>query len=139
MILTKQFPQLQLAFARNQLKPGLNVQLDAPKKFTNDSDGLKRKFTDFYLNMDWIERMDITVDKTAVVTSEEDKNKTEAELANDDFKRESSFMKQAKKAAETGLARLAKLGVPINRPEDYFAQMASYFFLLISFCIKEFK
>ena len=103
----------------------MNIQLDAPKKFTNDSDGLKRKFTDFYLNLDWIERMDITVEKTAN-TSEEDKAKTEAELANDDFKRESSFMKQAKKAAEIGLARLVKLGVPTNRPEDYFAQMVNY-------------
>lgn len=114
--------QLQLAFARNQLKPGLNVQLDAPKTYTNDTDGLKRKFSDFYLGLDWIERMDVTVEK-ASANAEEEKAKNEAELVNDDFKRESSFMKQAKKAAEIGLARLVKLGVPTTRPEDYFAEM----------------
>lgn len=111
-----------MAFARNQLKPGLNVQLDAPKQYTNDSDGLKRKLADFYLDLDWIERMDVTVEKESA-TNDEEKAKHEAEMVNDDFKRESSFMKQAKKAAEIGLARLVKLGVPTARPEDYFAEM----------------
>lgn len=89
---------------------------------------MKRKLTDFYLDMDWIERMDVTVAKEAPSTTtttagEDGKVANEAELANDDFKRESSFMKQAKKAAEIGLARLNKLGVPTTRPEDYFAEM----------------
>lgn len=84
---------------------------------------MKRKFTDFYLDMDWIERMDVTVAKEAPTSGEDGKVANEAELANDDFKRESSFMKQAKKATEIGLARLNKLGVPTTRPEDYFAEM----------------
>jgi len=116
--------KLQLAFARKQLKPGLNVELPPPKLFKNDPEGLKRKFTDFYLDLDWIERMDITVPKSNT-NDDAEKSQVDAELANDDFKRESSFMKQAKMAAEIGLARLVKLGVPTTRPEDYFAEMVS--------------
>ncbi len=68
--------------------------------------------------------MDITVEKPAAVEGQ--KKETETELANDDFKRESSFIEQAKKAAEVGMARLVKLGVPTTRPEDYFAEMVSW-------------
>jgi rRNA-processing protein EBP2 len=123
---------LQLAFARNQLKPGLNIEMPATKTFTNDTDGLNRKLTDFYLQMDWIERMDVTIPKVNLVA---DPTTTTVDLVNDDFKRESFFLKQAQHASEQALAKLNKIGVPTTRPEDYFAEMVAlllfFFFSLV--------
>lgn len=130
--------QLQLAFARKHLKPGLNVELEAPKTFVNDEEGLKRKLKDLYLDLNWIERMDVVVGTKPIEkkeTEDEDEEvadkaaKQEADLVNDDFKRESRFMQQAKEAAQLGLAKLEKLGVPTTRPEDYFAEMVALFLL----------
>lgn len=124
--------ELQLAFARNQLTPGLNVQMPAPKVFANDEAGLKRKLKDLYLNMEWVERMDITVPLKRIqvndlIENEEDSekaNKTTALIANDDFKRESMFLRQAELAVEQALPTLNKLKISTFRPTDYFAQMA---------------
>lgn len=130
--------QLQLAFARKHLKPGLNVELEAPKTFVNDEEGLKRKLKDLYLDLNWIERMDVVVGTKPIEkkeTEDEDEEvtekaaKQEADLVNDDFKRESRFMQQAKEAAQLGLAKLEKLGVPTTRPEDYFAEMVALLLL----------
>lgn len=46
--------------------------------------GLERKLKDFYLKMDWIERMDIVVPKPAT-----DLENTAKEFVDNDFKRES--------------------------------------------------
>ena len=73
--------------------------------------------------------MDVVVGQPKTTNSVDDKDeddsaaKKEADLVNDDFKRESRFMQQAKQAAQIGLAKLEKLGVPTTRPEDYFAEM----------------
>lgn len=42
---------------------------------------------------------------------------------NHDLNRELAFYSQAKEATATGLAQLRALGVPIERPSDYFAEM----------------
>jgi rRNA-processing protein EBP2 len=117
-----------LAFARKQLTPGLNVALDAPKEYVNDKEGLTRKLDDFYLKLDWIERLDVTVNKETLMGSLTDAagNKLDLtkEFVDDDFKRESFFLKQAEQSAREALEKLKKLNVPSKRPEDYFAEMA---------------
>lgn len=42
----------------------------------------------------------------------------------DEFKRESMFHRQAQAAVLEGIKRLKSLGIPIRRPDDYFAEMA---------------
>lgn len=41
-----------------------------------------------------------------------------------DFQREMLFHRQAQSAVLEGIERLNKLGVPTQRPDDYFAEMA---------------
>jgi hypothetical protein len=50
--------------------------------------GLERKLKDIYLNMNWAERLDITVPKNAIII-DSGISQDGVELANDDFKRES--------------------------------------------------
>lgn len=118
--------ELQLAFKRKQLTPGLNIQLDKPKEFVNDEEGLKRKLKDFYLDMDWIERMDITVAKNSISLNDlqTEDGKIQSELADNDFKRESLFIRQAEAAINLALPKLQASGVETSRPNDYFAEMA---------------
>ncbi len=83
--------QLQLAYARKQLTPGLNIKVDAPKVFVNDQDGLQRKYDDIYLKMNWIERMDVTIEKKEIDEDQADKDTEtgKAQMVDNDFKRES--------------------------------------------------
>lgn len=117
-----------MAFARKELKPGLNIEMPAPKTYVNDQDGLTRKLNDIYLKMDWIERLDVTVDKNTLMESLVDASGNKLDLskefADDDFKRESFFLKQAELSAKEALANLSKLNVSTKRPDDYFAEMA---------------
>ena len=69
--------------------------------------------------MDWVERLDVTVPGMQKESEQIDK-----ELADNDFKRESLFLKQAEEAVRVSLPRLEKFGVLVKRPEDYFAEMA---------------
>lgn len=50
--------------------------------------------------------------------------KLDSSIANDDFKREMLFHRQAQAALLEGVARLTALGIATQRPEDYFAEMA---------------
>ncbi len=95
--------------------------------FNKLKEGLKRKLKDFYLNMEWIERMDVTVSKDQlVIKGLENKQGEELskELIDNDFKREGLFLKQAEAAVSRSLPLLQKHGVATRRAEDYFAQMA---------------
>lgn len=70
--------------------------------------------------MDWIERMDVTVsvEKEDLI----DSNKT-IDLVDNDFKRESLFLRQAEAAIKIALPRFKSLNIPVKQPKDYFAQM----------------
>ena len=90
-------------------------------------DGLNRKLKDFYLKMDWIERMDVTVPKEQLlIKGLENKQGEELskELMDNDFKREGLFLKQAEAAINYALPILEKHNVRTKRAEDYFAEMA---------------
>jgi rRNA-processing protein EBP2 len=82
--------------------------------------------------MDWIERMDVTVRRDSMKKLEKQFNELENnkenedmnDLTNNDFKRESLFLKQAELAVADSLPKLEKLKIKTKRPEDYFAEMA---------------
>ncbi|XP_044156928.1 probable rRNA-processing protein EBP2 [Bufo gargarizans] len=117
--------ELQEAFKRGDLKPGLNLVLDEKRKLPNDVNGLKQSLKDLKKDLPWVERLDVT---TAPVPDPAVQNGVEAQGADvdaeDDFKREMCFYRQAQAAVLLALPRLIKLKVSTNRPEDYFAEMA---------------
>ena len=80
--------ELQLAFARKQLLPGLNVPILASNKiYANDEETMERKLKDIYLNMEWIERLDVSTPRFEV--NEPDAEGNVASVVDNDFQRES--------------------------------------------------
>ncbi len=79
--------ELQLAFARKQLLPGLNIPTVADRVYANDEETMERKLKDIYLNMEWIERLDITTPRFEVAEPDADGNVPS--LVDNDFQRES--------------------------------------------------
>ncbi|KAK7101313.1 probable rRNA-processing protein EBP2 [Littorina saxatilis] len=112
--------ELQRAFSEGRLKVGLNRLKDAvpePKKAPiNNVAGMQQKLKEMQTDLAWIERLDVSVEPTARLETEDD--------VNDDFKRELIFYHQAQDAVRVAIPRLHKLGVVTKRPEDYFAEMA---------------
>lgn len=82
---------------------------------------MTRKLNEIYLKMDWIERLDITTPKFEF---EVDADGNKADLANNDFQRESLFLQQAQEAVKIALPRLKGFGILTQRAEDYFAEMS---------------
>lgn len=76
--------------------------------------------------MEWSERLDITVPKVDCLQF--GREQTEAangdHLVDNDFKRESFFLKQAEESVKVALIKMENTGIRTKRPEDYFAQMA---------------
>lgn len=120
--------ELQDAFTRGLLKPGLNVVLEKPKKAVNDENGLKQCLAEFKRDLEWVERLDVTLGPVpeASETQSTPQNKDQKKGVNpeDDFQREMSFYRQAQAAVLAVLPRLHQLQVPTKRPTDYFAEMA---------------
>jgi hypothetical protein len=86
--------------------------------FINEEDSLKRKIKELYLNMDWIERMDL------IVNNNDELNKLkEKDLIYNDFQRENYFHKQALIAVSQALPKLNSLGIQTNRPGDLHANL----------------
>ncbi|XP_006153793.1 probable rRNA-processing protein EBP2 [Tupaia chinensis] len=119
--------ELQDAFSRGLLKPGLNVVLEGPKKAANDVNGLKQCLAEFKRDLEWVERLDVTLGPVPEVsgTKPAPENKDQKAVdPEDDFQREMSFYRQAQAAVLAVLPRLHQLKVPTKRPTDYFAEMA---------------
>lgn len=130
--------ELQEAFSKGLLKPGLNIPYVVPENFEeenkviNDEAALKAKYQAFYLKLPWVERLDI-VHKAAPLAPELAAKLAEQEemlavgrttsIVFNDFKRETMFTQQAQAAVIEGVARLKNLGIPIRRPDDYYAEM----------------
>ncbi|XP_066048723.1 probable rRNA-processing protein EBP2 [Chamaea fasciata] len=115
--------ELQEAFARGELKPGLNVVLEERPKRRNDTDGLKQCLAEFRQQLTWVERLDVTLGPVADPVSQ-NASTSDAVDPENDFQREMSFYRQAQAAVLEALPRLRKLQVPTRRPDDYFAEMA---------------
>lgn len=137
--------ELQEAFAKGLLKPGLNAVLDQNKReHKNCVNLMKRKLEEIKLNLPWVERLDMInapaplAPELALQMQEQEvrrakqlkgnKKLPQYEASEDpvlnDFRREMMFHRQAQGAVMDGIARLKKLGIPTVRPEDYFAEMA---------------
>ncbi|CAL7942032.1 unnamed protein product [Xylocopa violacea] len=137
--------ELQEAYAKGLLKPGLNVVIEENKKtHKNCVNLMKKKLEEIKLNLPWIERLD-TVNAPAPLAPELALQMQEQEVRRakqlkgnkklpqydpsedpvlNDFRRETMFHRQAQSAVMDSIARLKKLGVPTIRPDDYFAEMA---------------
>ncbi|OQV21515.1 putative rRNA-processing protein EBP2 [Hypsibius exemplaris] len=142
--------ELQDAFARGHLKPGLNAVFEERPQPVNNKERLLSKLEEIKLKLPWIERFDVTnklaplapeiaaeigIDPNIVLSNnkttkkmktEEDDGSDLEELDNvdDDFKRELRFYRQAQGAVLEIIPRLKSMGLPTRRPEDYFAEMA---------------
>merc|ERR1712147_52283 len=103
------------------LKPGKE------RPWINNKEGMESKLKDMTGETDWLERFDVVTDLSDVKipgkeNKEEQKVITPGSIQ-DDFKREMMFYCQAQIAAKEALSKLRNLGVPTERPEDYFAEM----------------
>lgn len=102
--------------------------LEKPKKAVNDVSGLKQCLAEFRRDLEWVERLDVTLGPVPEVseTQPTPQNQDQKKGVNpeDDFQREMSFYRQAQAAVLAVLPRLHQLQVPTKRPTDYFAEMA---------------
>ncbi|XP_043280357.1 probable rRNA-processing protein EBP2 homolog [Venturia canescens] len=136
---------LQEAFAKGLLKPGLNAVLETSKRERKNNVGvMKRKLNEIKLNLPWIERLDLSsapaplAPELALQMQDQEVRRAKQLKGNkklpqfkpsedpvlNDFKRETMFHRQAQGAVMDGIARIKKLGIPTIRPDDYFAEMA---------------
>ncbi|CAK9806512.1 Probable rRNA-processing protein EBP2 homolog [Anthophora plagiata] len=137
--------ELQEAYAKGLLKPGLNVVLEENKKvYKNCVTLMKQKLEAIKLNLPWIERLDMVTTpaplapELALEMQEQEVRRAKQLKGNkklpqynpvedpvlNDFRRETMFHRQAQGAVMDGIARLKKLNIPTTRPDDYFAEMA---------------
>ncbi|KAH8383711.1 hypothetical protein KR009_010178 [Drosophila setifemur] len=136
--------ELQAAFERGDLKPGLNVEFNGQRERVNDVTKLLAKTEAIRLKLPWEERLDM-VNELAPLAPElaVQLEKHEQKRANlfkgnlklpyirpeedpvlNDFKREMLFHRQAQSAVLEAIPRLHEMGIKTRRPDDYFAEMA---------------
>jgi len=136
---------LQEAFAKGLLKPGLNAVLETTKKDRKNNVGvMKRKLNEMKLQLPWIERLDLVsapaplAPELALQMQDQELRRAKQLKGNkklpqftpaedpvlNDFRRETMFHRQAQSAVIDGIARIKKLGILTIRPDDYFAEMA---------------
>ncbi|XP_011685088.1 PREDICTED: probable rRNA-processing protein EBP2 homolog [Wasmannia auropunctata] len=136
--------ELQEALAKGLLKPGLNVAVESGKQSKNCVSLMKQKLDEMKLDLPWIERLDMVnapaplAPELALQMQEQEVRRAKQLQGNkklpqykpsedpvlNDFRRENMFHRQAQGAVMDGMNRLKKLGVPMSRPDDYFAEMA---------------
>lgn len=121
--------ELQNAFAKKELKPGLHVLAPFMKKKdkVKDLNGLKSRLCDIKLNLQWVERLDV-INEPAPLAPELSANLNQEtdrdNIAHNDFQREMLFYRQAQASVLEALPKLHAAGISTKRPDDYFAQMA---------------
>lgn len=124
--------ELQEALLTGQLKPGLHAKLPFKAKIEiNNASALKSKLSDFELDVNWVERLDLTGDLNELPDHIPNPLKGQSvghesndlDVVRNDIKREIKFMLQAKSSVLQGLARLHALKVKTKRPDDYLAEM----------------
>ncbi|XP_077573129.1 putative rRNA-processing protein EBP2 [Stigmatopora nigra] len=120
--------QLQEAFAQGLLKPGMNLVLEQPKHFANNVNAMKECLAHLKKDLPWLERLDLTnppaEDVLAKIEGKPESKSNEEVDADDDFKREMFFYRQAQATVLKALPILKKSGISTKRPNDYFAEMA---------------
>ncbi|XP_029356333.1 putative rRNA-processing protein EBP2 [Echeneis naucrates] len=120
--------EIQEAFAKGLLKPGMNVLMNKPKKLVNNTEGMKQCLADLRKDLPWVERLDMTnLPAEDIISKAEGKAPTPTTgdvNADDDFQREMYFYRQAQATVLAALPLLNKHSIATKRPEDYFAEMA---------------
>ncbi|KAH8247455.1 hypothetical protein KR038_004546 [Drosophila bunnanda] len=137
--------ELQAAFERGDLKPGLNVEFNGKQRDrVNDVTKLLAKTEAIRLQLPWQERLDMVntlaplAPELAVQLEKHEQKRANLFKGNhklpyirpeedpvlNDFKREMLFHRQAQTAVLEGIPRLHELGIKTRRPDDYFAEMA---------------
>lgn len=136
--------ELQEAFARGDLKPGLNIEYRTQQDDINDVAKLIAKTDEIKLELPWVERLDMINDlapmapELAIQLEKHEQKRANLFKGNakvpyvrpeedpvlNDFKREMIFHRQAQAAVLEGIKRLHELGIKTRRPDDYFAEMA---------------
>ncbi|KAG7242332.1 hypothetical protein INR49_024008, partial [Caranx melampygus] len=120
--------ELQEAFAKGLLKPGMNVLVNKAKKFVNNVEGMKQCLADLRKDLPWVERLDLTnLPAEDIISMAEGKipSTTNGDVnADDDFQREMFFYRQAQATVLEALPLLNKHDIATKRPDDYFAEMA---------------
>ncbi|XP_043472904.1 probable rRNA-processing protein EBP2 homolog [Leptopilina heterotoma] len=135
--------ELQEAFANGLLKPGLNTVVHNEKQDNTNNKLIKQKLSKMSLKLPWIERLDLInslaplAPELALQMQEQEIKRAKQLKGNrklpqfspsedpvlNDFRRETTFHRQAQGAVIEGIARLRKLKLPTIRPDDYFAEM----------------
>ncbi|UJR09811.1 hypothetical protein I4U23_014037 [Adineta vaga] len=115
--------ELQKAFNEGRLTPGLNIEQKPKRPLINNKEALAGKYAEIYLDLPWIERLDCSNAPLLVNEVELPANEDDA-LADNDFKREMLFYRQAQAAVLEAIPRLKAEKYSTKRPEDYYAQMA---------------
>ncbi|XP_037732310.1 probable rRNA-processing protein EBP2 homolog [Drosophila subpulchrella] len=136
--------ELQAAFERGDLKPGLNVEFNGQRDRVNDVTKLLAKTEAIKLQLPWLERLDMIntlaplAPELAVQLEKHEQKRANLFKGNaklpyirpdedpvlNDFKREMLFHRQAQSAVLEAIPRLHELGIKTRRPDDYFAEMA---------------
>ncbi|XP_053982399.1 probable rRNA-processing protein EBP2 homolog [Hylaeus volcanicus] len=137
--------ELQEAFTKGLLKPGLNKVIEKTNKVHRNCVSLmKQKLEAIKLDLPWVERLDMInmpaplAPELALQMQEQEVRRSKQLKGNkklpqydpsedpvlNDFRRETMFHRQAQGAVMDGIVRLKKLGIPTTRPDDYFAEMA---------------
>ncbi|CAK1553452.1 unnamed protein product [Leptosia nina] len=137
--------ELQEAFAKGLLKPGINEEIEkVEKRHVNNIADLKAKLKEFELKLPWVETLDLVTSVAPMAPDvalqiqqtaqrrknlqENTKSKQLYDPASDpvlnEFKRENLIHRQAQAAVLDGIKRLKELNIPTRRPDDYFAEMA---------------
>ena len=124
--------ELQEALLAGQLQPGLHAKLPFKQKLDiNNASALKSKLSDFELDINWVERLDLAGDidqlpehiPNPLKGQNVKQESNDLDVVRNDIKREIKFMLQAKSSVLQGLARLHALKVKTKRPDDYLAEM----------------
>ncbi|TMW42001.1 hypothetical protein DOY81_012920, partial [Sarcophaga bullata] len=136
--------KLQEAFARGDLKPGLNIEFQKGKEKINNIPRILAKTDEIKADLPWVERLDMINDlaplapELAIALEKHEQKRANMFKGNakipyvrpeedpvlNDFKREMLFHRQAQGAVLEGIKRLHELGIKTKRPDDYFAEMA---------------
>uniref|UniRef100_A0A5S6Q6L5 Fcf2 pre-rRNA processing C-terminal domain-containing protein n=1 Tax=Trichuris muris TaxID=70415 RepID=A0A5S6Q6L5_TRIMR len=103
--------ELQLAFAKGLLKPGLNVEVPAQETPINNENALAAKLQELKRALPWIERMSVN------------SRRDDPSAKDDDFQLEISFNEQAKRSVLTVWKKMSVLPQLRFRPADYFSEM----------------
>ncbi|EDV52977.1 probable rRNA-processing protein EBP2 homolog isoform X2 [Drosophila erecta] len=136
--------ELQAAFERGDLKPGLNLEFNGQRDKVNDVTKLLAKTEAIKMQLPWLERLDMIntlaplAPELAVQLEKHEQKRANLFKGNaklpyirpeedpvlNDFKREMLFHRQAQSAVLEAIPRLHELGIKTRRPDDYFAEMA---------------